>query len=303
MPMPPPSELVIWRLTDGKPGHEKQTRGLADALARLTPTQCHDIRVGKGTGQILNALLGRFPQGQGLPAPHLILAAGHATHIPLLAARRAWGGKSVVLMRPSLPLAWFDLCLIPAHDTPPARANVVVTRGVLNTLTDRKAHDPACGLFLIGGPSPHFVWDGASVLAQIRSVLDAHPDMRWTLTNSRRTPGDFLVALLPEHRVKCFAADATPPGWLEEELARSGKVWCTPDSVSMVYEALTAGCRVGLLDLPAVVGSRVAAGVAKLVGDGYVEPFREKPPGCAAAAAGLNESERCAKWILESMFP
>lgn len=301
MPAQPPSPLVIWRLTDGKPGHEKQTQGLANALGRLAPIQLHDIEVDKGAGQIVNALLGRFPQGEGLPAPHLILAAGHATHFPLLAAKRARGGKSIVLMRPSLPLGWFDLCLIPEHDTPPAQENVVATRGVLNTLTDGKAHDPARGLFLVGGPSPHFHWDGATVVVQIRRVLDTHPGMHWTLTTSRRTPTDFLAPLLLDSRVECFAADATPPGWLEAQLARSGTVWSTPDSVSMVYEALTAGCEVSLLDLPAIAGSRVAAGVAKLARDGLVETFQQKRG--SVTGVRLNEAERCAKLILERVFP
>ena len=301
MPTQIPIPLVIWRLTDGKPGHEKQTQGLADAIGRLTSIQRHDIRVAKGAGDILNALLGRFPQGESLPTPHLILAAGHATHLPLLAARRARGGKSVVLMKPSLPLGWFDLCLIPEHDAPPVRENVIATRGVLNTLTDGKAHDPARGLFLIGGPSPHFVWDGNTVLEQIRRVLDAHPDMHWTLTTSRRTPTDFLAPLRRDARVECFAANATPPGWLEAQLARSGEAWCTPDSVSMVYEALTAGCQVGVLDLPAVAGSRVAAGVARLVGDGLV--FTSQQKQSSNAGIHLNESDRCARLILESRFP
>jgi len=274
---------------------------MANALGRLTPIQVHDIPVDKSFKQILNALFGRFPQGEGLSPPHLILAAGHATHFPLLAAMRAWGGKSIVLMRPSLPLGWFDVCLIPEHDTPPVRGNVIATQGVLNTLTDRKTHDPARGLFLIGGPSPHFIWHGNTVFEQIRRILDTHPGMHWTLSTSRRTPADFLAPLRMDSRVECFAADVTPPGWLEAQLARSSKVWSTPDSVSMVYEALTAGCQVGLLDLPAVADSRVAAGVAKLVADGLVATFQQKR--ASDAGARLNEADRCAKLTLERVFP
>ncbi|MFN3595388.1 MAG: ELM1/GtrOC1 family putative glycosyltransferase, partial [Thiobacillaceae bacterium] len=122
MPHPTPSCLTLWRLIDGKPGHEKQSLGLAQALQRLAAARWYDVRVhGTAFASVRAALqwaLRRFPAGHGLPAPDLILAAGHATHLPALAARRAYGGRIVVLMRPSLPLALFDLCLIPAHDQP-----------------------------------------------------------------------------------------------------------------------------------------------------------------------------------------
>ncbi|NTV97009.1 MAG: hypothetical protein HGA75_16620, partial [Thiobacillus sp.] len=43
--MPPaiPQPLTLWRLVDGKPGHEKQTLGLAQALGRLTDCRRIDI--------------------------------------------------------------------------------------------------------------------------------------------------------------------------------------------------------------------------------------------------------------------
>ena len=39
--MNPGRKLVVWLVTDGKPGHENQSRGLAEALARATPTEIH----------------------------------------------------------------------------------------------------------------------------------------------------------------------------------------------------------------------------------------------------------------------
>jgi mitochondrial fission protein ELM1 len=43
---------------------------------------------------------------------------------------------------------------------------------------------------------------------------------------------------------------ATSPDWLPTQLARADQAWVTADSVSMVYEALTAGAAVGVLDVP-----------------------------------------------------
>ncbi|MEZ5574345.1 MAG: ELM1/GtrOC1 family putative glycosyltransferase [Candidatus Competibacteraceae bacterium] len=86
------------------------------------------------------------------------------------------GARAVVLMRPSLPLALFDLCLIPEHDTPPVRANVVLaTRGALNRIQPSSNLESRQGLLLIGGPSAHFGWDDAGLRAQIAAVLAADP--------------------------------------------------------------------------------------------------------------------------------
>jgi mitochondrial fission protein ELM1 len=301
--------LTLWRLTDGKPGHEKQSQGLARALQRLTGAACHDIAVHGGTASThatawLHWLLGRFRAGTALPAPDLILAAGHATHVPALAARRARGGRIVVLMRPSLPTALFDLCLIPAHDRTPPRPNVIATRGVLNTVVPGGSHNPAQGLILIGGPSRHYRWDDAAIAAQVREIVAAHPGVAWTLTTSRRTPERFLDILGVLAGLDVRPHTQTPPGWLEEALSRSDQVWVSPDSGSMVYEALTAGCRVGLLELPAEAGSRIAHDIAGLVEDGLATPIARWRQGHAlrSPAGGFDEATRCARVILERWY-
>ncbi len=292
-----PHSLVLWRFMDGKPGHEKQTLGLCSALERITPAQTINIPVSGGWKHLGYWMTGRFPAGRGLPAPDLLIGAGHATHVPILAARRAYGGKAVVLMRPSLPLRLFDLCLIPEHDAPPLRANVVSTLGALNNLTPRAGHIPDRGLILVGGPSGHFHWDSWAVARQIGELVRSRTDMTWTLTTSRRTPPEFLGNLEAAPLERC-PVETTPPGWLEDRLDRSGEVWVTPDSVSMVYEALTAGCRVGLLDLPARRGSRVARGVMELKAKGIVSSFPLAPP----SPSPLDEAGRCAAIILERWF-
>lgn len=302
-------DLTLWRLTDGKAGHEKQSLGLARALERLTGAACHDIAVqgGQPTTGIrgwLHWLLGRFPAGEALPAPDLIIAAGHATHVPALAARRARGGRIVVLMRPSLPLRLFDLCVIPAHDRPASRPNVLVTRGVLNAVETAGMHDEARGLILIGGPSRHYRWEDAAIAAQVREIVAAQPGIAWTLTTSRRTPASFIPALSTPAQLDIRPHTQTAPGWLEAALALCSQVWVTPDSGSMVYEALTAGCRVGLLELVPKPNSRIAYDLAGLVEDGMVTPIARwrhehllKPP-----RAGFNEAERCARMILERWY-
>lgn len=302
-PSPPGgAPRTLWLLTDGKPGHRSQLEGLARALAALTPTAIHWIEAPPPVAALKALARRRFPPGADLPAPDLIACCGHATHLPALAARRARGGRLVALMKPSLPLACFDLCVIPQHDAPPAGDKVIATRGVLNTARTDGAREADRGLILIGGPSKHFGWDEAGLLAQLEDILAATPAMRWTLTTSRRTPASTEAALEP---LRARGLDLRPfrdtaPGWAMQELARSAEAWVSEDSVSMVYESLSAGAATGLLAVPRLARSRVSEGVAMLIADGLVTPFaawqtshRLTPP-----PTPLAEADRVAREIL-----
>ena len=293
---------TLWLITDNKPGHRSQLQGLAQALAARTAVETHWIDAPAGRSALWQWLAGRFPPGAGLPAPDLILVAGHRTHLAGLAARRARGGKLIALMRPSLPLGWFDLCVIPQHDNPPARANVFATRGVLNTARPSPEREIDKGLFLIGGPSRHHGWDTPALLAQIDAILAATPAMRWTLTTSRRTPADTESALraLRDRGVDVRPVRDTPPGWAMAQVARSAQAWVTEDSVSMVYESLTAGAASGLLAVPRQGETRITAGVAELQRAGLVTAFADwvRTGQLAAPLERLAEADRVAEAVL-----
>lgn len=299
--------LTLWRILDDRPGHEKQTSGLMRALADLVSVEPHDIPCPTRRHAWLNLLTSTFPPGAHLPRPDLILLAGHATHVAGLAARRAHGGRLVTLMHPSLPCAWFDLCLIPEHDEPSAAANIVVTRGALNAAKPGGAHHDDRGLILIGGPSEHYAWDDAIVAEQVRRIVSTRSDAQWRLSTSRRTPDSFAARLagIRPANLTVYTPNQTAPGWVESALADAGQAWVTEDSVSMLYEALTAGCHVGLLRLPRLRTGRVARGVDKLIADGWVTPMENWDAGLCAAPpnATFNEAGRCARLILEKWFP
>ena len=298
------SPLVVWRLLDGKAGHEAQTAGLVQALGRMRAVECHDIEVPRRRELLRDWIRGRCRFGGDLPDPELLLGAGHRTHVALLAARWARGGRAVVLMRPSLPQCWFDFCLIPEHDQPRRRDNVIVTQGVLNTIQPAEAASPERGLVLIGGPSEHYHWETDAMIQQVRTVVQATDAITWTLTTSRRTPPETEAALvdldLPNLKVEPVAQ--TPRGWVGDRLNECGLVWVSEDSVSMVYEALTAGAKVGLLEVPAKGnGSRVARGVAELEQAGRVSRFANPLPELSTQGSQdcFNEAGRAARALLE----
>jgi mitochondrial fission protein ELM1 len=291
--------LVVWRLLDGKPGHEAQSLGLCRALSSLLPVSQYDFTVSGGLIQRLGL---RFPKGAAAPAPALIIGAGHATHSPLLAARRAYGGRTVVLMKPTLPLRWFDLCLVPRHDGVSA-ANVLQTDGVLNAITAEGEHRQQRQLLLIGGPSRHHGWDDAAMVDQVQAILDSRQCSETVLTTSRRTPGAFLDALAEGSLsgLECVPWQDTGPGWVAGQLAACGRAWVSEDSVSMVYEALTAGVGVGLLQVPRKRAGRVMRGVEHLIESGRVTPFQQWRDGTQLMPPeeSFNEAARCARWIVD----
>lgn len=293
--------LAVWLITDGKPGHENQSRGLAESLARVTTVEIFVVRAQPAHHSLAALLLGRAPWMTSLPDPNLILGAGHTTHLTLLAARRARGGRAVVLMKPSLPRACFDLCIVPEHDGVAADARTLLTQGALNRIRASDARSPRLGLMLIGGPSAHFEWRGDALALQINSILTLTPDTHWTLASSRRTPTDFLAQLTPHPHLSVVPHTATPPDWLRDQFARCGSVWVTPDSASMVFEALSAGADVGLFDLPVNPRSRVGWAMTRLAEAQRVTRFMG---WCASGILHpnlqpLNEADRCAEWIFE----
>ena len=61
------------------------------------------------------------------------------------------GGKTVVIMKPSLPYSWFDLCFIPKHDGVPEKSGIFLTNGSINYIENEKKHNKSKGLIVIGG--------------------------------------------------------------------------------------------------------------------------------------------------------
>jgi mitochondrial fission protein ELM1 len=293
---------VVWRFSDGKAGHDNQSLGLVDALKRRTRIDAYDIPVYPGAG--LDWMLGRFPAGSLLPDPWLTIGAGHSTHLPMLSARRARGGRVAVLMSPDLPKSLFDLCIIPAHDRPGPAANILVTCGSLNRMQPVYASGSNRGLLMVGGPSRHYHWDHHKVAGQIARVIRYSPVRDWVLTTSRRTPPGFAehvrqMIFNRNLRLTVLSWRDTSDQWLSLQLSRCCCSWVTEDSVSMIYEALTAGVPVGLLSLLPRRQDRIVNGVQALVASRNVMRFGDWSAGHPLPRPGqlFDEANRVARQI------
>jgi mitochondrial fission protein ELM1 len=296
--------IIIWQVSDNKHGHENQCSGLIRALSRLVALQVVQINVATDKASWWQALRGQFPSAAGLQQPDLIIGAGSQTHSTLLAASRATKAPSVLIMSPPKGLtSLFDLCIAPEHDLR-SGSNVITSKGAMNMIEPGSDKNQQSGLFLIGGPSEHHGWDESMLIRQIAQILDANPSIQWTLTSSRRTPPSTTAQLekLSKEQLKVIPVEATDKDWLPRELSMTAHVWATEDSVSMVYEALSSGAKVGLLPTPRKsTRSRVVCGLESLKQDGYLMNYRENQADLAAFKnpPPLNEAERIAKIVAE----
>lgn len=301
-------KLVIWRITDGKQGHDAQSKGLIAALGRLVEVDSYDLPA-LTCSEMLGCLIsGKAALAEELPNPDLIVGAGRRTHGSLIALRRARGGRSVVLMRPSIPRCFFDLSIIPEHDSCRQADTVMTTRGVLNTIVRSEFASNSRGLILIGGPSAHYSWAVESLLNQVHKIVRSYPAVEWTLTTSRRTPESTLSGLerISERNLRLVPFRQTEQGWVAGQLSKSGLAWVSEDSVSMVYEALTAGAKVGLLNIPEKGSrSRVSSGISRLLEEGLVLRCTDPIPNLNTAivsVSSFNEADRIAKDLLQKYY-
>ena len=304
--IPESKTYVVWRILDGKAGHEAQTLGLLKALEKRIRVTGYEINAPARLKSFLGFIFKYFDPGKSLPPPELILGAGNQTHLSLLAASRTYGGKTIVLMQPTLPVSLFDLCLIPKHDSRKADQKILLTEGVLNPIQPATKADPRRGLFLIGGPSTHYGWDTTWITTQVITLIQENPEIHWTLTTSRRTPADCTQALidLSFTNLEVIPVEKTPKGWVAEKLQECKVVWVSEDSVSMVYESLTAGARTGLLAVPPVKKtSRVQNSVRLLLDQQRIVPFEERNRLLESGSdVPLAEADRCADYIVTHLL-
>lgn len=279
-------------VTDDKPGHRSQLQGLLEALERFGEVRAEWLPLKRADTDL-----------QPAHPPDLILCVGRTTHWPALKLRWRHGGRLITLSRSAWPLWLFDLCVLPAHDGVPQGRRVFNTLGGLNPVRPSDAKDWRRGLILVGGPSRHHDWDGDNLLRQLQQLLSLTPQLQWTLTTSRRTPGGF-VAQLPQlqPQPEILPVERTDRAWLRQQYRQAGHIWVTEDSVSMVCESLSSGAVVGALEVPRRRHGRVSGNLDRMLAEGRVLDLahlqRHGLPD-APAFAPLQEADRAALHILQ----
>lgn len=294
--------MHIVYISDGKAGHRSQALGLYQAMQRQSAAKVTFQEISLEQLPLLGLVGGLFSKKISVitQVPDFIFGVGSHTHIPVLLLGKIYPeAKTVILMRPSLPMSWFDYAVVPEHDGIAASERVIVTKGALNPLVNERCHQKDLSLILLGGSSKRHRWNTEKILASISRLIRNNPEQHFRLTTSRRTPADFLQQLSLQTyvgRIEIYPVEQTAQGWLFEQLQQVENVWVTEDSISMLYEALTAGCRVGVLDIDCVQEDRITQSVASLVQQGFISPtlYAEHLP----KAHALKEAERVATLLL-----
>lgn len=319
-------KLNIWAVSDGRAGIESQVLGLAEAVARLLPTDIaiKRIRYAKlfdrwPTALKLwpDAMLAHDSDRISGPYPDIWIAAGRATLPHSLRMRQRSGGKTMVvqLQNPKSDLSAFDLVIAPEHDGI-SGDNVLSLLGSTNRMTPsrlsegyeawRTRFDPLPHprvAVLIGGKSKShdLSVERARILAgQIRQAVGSGSLL---MTLSRRTP----VAAQAVFRdvlgdLPGLIYDGASPGQGENPyfavLQAADHILVTEDSVNMTIEAAATGKPVHRLAMDALrPPGKFAQFEAALTGRGIARPFEGVLDNWTYTP--LDETARAARKVVE----
>ena len=193
-----------------------------------------------------------------------VISCGSSTAAVNVFMARENNAKNVVVMKPSAPLALgkFSLAVIPEHDNPPLRKNVVATAVAPNLIDEEVLKNDgeklkkrinafkgnAIGLFL-GGDNPEFSLTeeiAGRIIDSLLKFCEIH-DAELLVTTSRRTPlsvEDILKSRL-KNSLRCKLLVIANENNFDEAVAgilSLSKVQVVSgESISMISEAINSG--------------------------------------------------------------
>jgi len=198
--------------------------------------------------------------------PDIMVSCGSQVAVVNYLISRENLAKSVCLLRPSfLSTKKFDLVIMPKHDNPAKRANIVTIDGALNLINKKYLEEQSSGLLtefklqaqgakpfigvLIGGDSKNFALAPDLILNLIREIKTVAEkiDASILLTTSRRTSGKIENLIKSEFKdysrckLMIIANENNSPFAVGGILGLSQIVVTSAESISMVSEAATSG--------------------------------------------------------------
>ena len=318
--------LSIVAYFDGRLGHEKQTRSILQEISGITATHVINriVRISPAAScsnwaaYLLSGLWNMNAEKYNEPVD-LIIGTGTHTHIPMLLEKKSRNKTSggpvrvVTCMSPDpLLLPGFDLCFIPLHDDPIPRKNIFLTLGPPSPRIIEKRDGSNRGLILVGGVDrKSHKWDTGKITVLIKNIVAESQLLLWTVSSSPRTPEDTCrklenMAEITE-KLTFYRSIDTPAGWIEEQYALHDTAWVTADSISMVYEALTAGCAVGILPVEWLrQKNKFQKSLTNLHERNMIVTYEEWKTGAKTLTPPgepFNEAGRCARELLKRWWP
>jgi len=272
-------------LSDGKAGHLRQSEAASRIISGCLENKGVKLKVNivevkfknkfSKTALSLSGLLGGKYHCQGCLrrfveedtyktlrsiSPDFVISCGAGLAAVNFIISRENLSKSIVIMRPSiLSMKKFDLVIMPRHDRPPKKKNVVATTGALNLINSKYLEEEtaklirSCNLapqadyigLLIGGDSKGFVLSEglmSKVISEVKAAADKI-NAEILLTTSRRTSEEVTRLVKQEFagfkrcRLMVIANEKNIPEAVGGILGLSKVVVSSPESISMVSEA------------------------------------------------------------------
>ena len=302
---PAPKRLCVWIFHDARPGHLSQLEGLAKRLTchTLCDIRWFDVNQTKLNFQHL-LFVPKFLRKH--TKPDLIIGAGHSTHLSIMIAGFRFKAFTSIIMKPSLPLRFFNAVICPKHDGLTDSPHVFTTFGPINNV-DRsnliKPSEKSLNLIVLGGVSKHFHFDEHQILAQIKITCSSNPSTQWIVCNSARTPQSTNKALteLSFPNLTFYHYQSNKMGPLQEMLLHTRYTLMTPDSMSMIFEALSAGSKVELIQCKPKNNNRIVKQIEQLIEEGFVI-YSKNNTNIKPEIKNIPwEADRAAIWLLQSI--
>ena len=294
--------MHIVYVSDGKAGHRSQAVGLYKAMQRQSNIEVTFQEISIQELPIFSLLKAIWARGFGLfekKADYIFGVGSHTQARVLLLGRVYPKAKTVIMMKPNFPVNWFDYAIIPQHDGVKESMHVITTQGALNPIVNENRHQPNRILIALGGNSKRHQWNDEKVLSSIQRLVENNVHATFILTTSRRTPDTFLETLPQQNfysKLQIFPVEHTPQGWVFEEMQKAEAVWVTEDSVSMIFEALTAGCKVGIIKINRLKEDRITCSIDQIIQSNLVsdQTFIEM----LVEPHAFKEADRVATYLL-----
>ena len=255
-------EILI--LTDGKAGHENQSRAFARALGlpfRVVPVSFR-FRGAKALSYLLDRAgtnpLFPVELPHPLPSPGEIAAVvgtGSGTFYAAKSLAKKLGVPSGAVLYPrGYRIGGFGCILAPSFDRPAERPNVIgipvnltaadsafYKEGTEKFLSRYKPSAKPAAAVILGGPNK-----AASMTAQwaketLSGVFDATPDCEHWITTSRRTPPEVeaVVDSFPFDYKLVYSRDRFNP--IPAFVSLASRLFVSAESTGMLSEAVTYG--------------------------------------------------------------
>lgn len=251
-------------LTDGKAGHENQSKAFARALGLdfvLVPVKFKS-RFAKAMSYLYDRLgvsSTRLLEGldnlDSLGKPRVVLGTGSGTFYAAKALAKKLGAKCGVVLYPrGYDLSSFDCILAPTFDNPAKRANVVEIPANL-VANDAAFYEKGVAAFrerysgaadnlvgvIVGGPNKCSTMSVEWMKARLDEIFAANAGAQLCVTTSRRTPPEVeaLVDSYPWTYKLIYSRDHFNPIPAFVQLAK--RLYVTAESTGMLSEACTFG--------------------------------------------------------------